>query len=190
MWFWWLFWFCRYVRIVMIYVLGILVYDVDEYWMCYVLVLVECVQCEFDEILVGVVLVGVDGQLLGEGWNFNIVLYDFSVYVEIVVMCVGGMWLVNYWLFGSILYVILELCVMCVMVIVYVCVVCLVYGVSDFKIGVCGSVFDLFGDVCYNYWVEIYGGVLVKEVSMCLINYFCVKCGKLLLLLEDYVGEG
>lgn len=122
--------------------------------------------------------------MLGEGWNFNIVDYDFSVYVEIVVMCYVGWVIGNYCLFGSMLYVMLEFCVMCVMVIVYVCVVWLVYGVSDLKIGVCGSVFDFIGDVWYNYCVEVYGGVLVKEVSMCLINYFCVKCGKLLLLLE------
>lgn len=37
-----------------------------------------------------------------------------------------------------------ELCLMCVGVIMYVCIVWVVYGVVDLKMGVCGSVIDVF----------------------------------------------
>lgn len=61
----------------------------DEYWMCYVLMLVKCVW-EEGEVLVGVVLV-YNNQVIGEGWNWLIGCYDFIVYVEIMVLCQGGL---------------------------------------------------------------------------------------------------
>jgi len=51
--------------------LGVPVHDADEHWMRHALALAERAQREYDEIPVGAVLVGADGQLLGEGWNLN-----------------------------------------------------------------------------------------------------------------------
>ena len=67
-------------------VLGVPVHDADEHWMRHALALAERAQREFDEIPVGAVLVGADGQLLGEGWNLNIASHDPSAHAEIVAM--------------------------------------------------------------------------------------------------------
>ena len=86
-------------------VLGVPVHDADEHWMRHALALAERAQREFDEIPVGAVLVGADGQLLGEGWNLNIASHDPSAHAEIVAMRAGGKLLANHRLLGSTLYV-------------------------------------------------------------------------------------
>ncbi len=163
--------------------LGVPVHDVDESWMRHALALAERAQREFDEIPVGAVLVGADGQLLGEGWNLNIASHDPSAHAEIVAMREGGRMLANHRLIGSTLYVTLEPCAMCAMAIVHARVARLVYGAS-------GSVFDLVADARHNHRVEVHAGVLAKEAGNRLTNYFRAKRGKPPLLLEDHAGEG
>lgn len=92
----------------------------DLYFMCEVLVEVEKVVV-FGEVLVGVVLV-CEGEIIGWGFNWLISSYDFSVYVEMLVICMVVVEVGNYWLLGSILYVILEFCSMCFGLLVYVCI--------------------------------------------------------------------
>lgn len=113
--------------------LGVPVHDTDEHWMRHALALAERAQREYDEIPVGAVLVGADGQLLGEGWNLNIASHDPSAHAEIVAMRAGGKLLANHRLLGSTLYVTLEPCAMCAMAIVHARVARLVYGASDPK---------------------------------------------------------
>lgn len=119
--------------------LGVPVHDADEHWMRHALALAERAQREYDEIPVGAVLVGADGQLLGEGWNLNIASHDPSAHAEIVAMRAGGTRLANHRLLGSTLYVTLEPCAMCAMAIVHARVARLVYGASDPKTGACGA---------------------------------------------------
>jgi len=78
----------------------------------------------------------------------------------------------------------LEPCAMCGMAIVHARVARLVYAATDPKTGACGSVFDLIGDPRHNHRVEIHGGVLAKDASTRLTNYFRAKRGKPPLLLE------
>ena len=94
--------------------LGVPVHDADEHWMRHALALAERAQREYDEIPVGAVLVGADGQLLGEGWNLNIASHDPSAHAEIVAMRAGGTRLANHRLLGSTLYVTLEIGRACV----------------------------------------------------------------------------
>lgn len=73
-----------------------------------------------------------------------------------------------------------ELCLMCVGVIMYVCIVWVVYGVVDLKMGVCGSVIDVFVNLQLNYYIEVMGGVFVDECGVVLKLFFveccCVLC--------------
>lgn len=141
-------------------------------------VLAERAQLEFDEIPVGAVLVGADGQLLGEGWNRNIVDRDPSAHAEIVAMREAGRSLGNHRLVGATLYVTLEPCAMCAMAVVHARVARLVFGATDPKTGACGSVFDLIADPRHNHRIEVQGGVLADEASRRLTNYFRIKRGK------------
>ena len=150
----------------------------DEHWMRRALSLAERAQREFDEIPVGAVLVGADGQLLGEGWNRNIAEHDPSAHAEIVALRQAGRALGNHRLVGSSLYVTLEPCAMCAMALVHARVARMVFAAADPKTGACGSVFDLVADPRHNHRVEVVGGVLADEAGRRLSNYFRAKRGK------------
>mgnify|MGYP000921079092 FL=1 len=168
---------------------GLPVHDADERWMRHALALAERAQREFDEIPVGAVLVSADGQVLGEGWNLNIAEHDPSAHAEIVAMRGAGKALRNHRLIGSTLYVTLEPCAMCAMAIVHARVGRLVYAATDPKTGACGSVFDLLGDARHNHRVDVHGGVLAREASARLTNYFRAKRGRPLLSLDAPVTD-
>jgi len=153
----------------------------DERWMRHAFALAERAQGEFDEIPVGAVLVGAQGELLGEGWNRNIRDHDPSAHAEIVAMRQAGQALANHRLVGSTLYVTLEPCAMCAMALVHARVARVVYGASDPKTGACGSVFDLLADPRHNHRVQVLGGVLGEEAGRKLTNYFRAKRGRPLL---------
>ncbi len=157
----------------------------DQHWMRHALALADRAQREFDEIPVGAVLVGADGQLLGEGWNLNIASHDPSAHAEIVAMRQAGSALGNHRLIGSTLYVTLEPCAMCAMALVHARIARLVYAAADPKTGACGSVFDLVGDARHNHRVDVLGGVLAQEASLRLSNYFRAKRGRPLLTAGD-----
>ncbi|HEX7801648.1 MAG TPA: tRNA adenosine(34) deaminase TadA [Pseudoxanthomonas sp.] len=153
----------------------------DETWMRHALALADRAEREDDEIPVGAVLIGTDGQILGEGWNRNLAEHDPSAHAEIVAMRRAGAKLGNHRLIGSTLYVTLEPCAMCAMALVHARVSRLVYAASDPKTGACGSVFDLLTDPRHNHRVEIVSGLLADEASRRLTNYFRAKRGKPLL---------
>jgi tRNA(Arg) A34 adenosine deaminase TadA/predicted GIY-YIG superfamily endonuclease len=155
--------------------------ETDTEWMRHALALADRAEREDDEIPVGAVLVGADGQLLGEGWNRNLAEHDPSAHAEIVAMRRAGLKLGNHRLVGSTLYVTLEPCAMCAMAMVHARVARLVYAASDPKTGACGSVFDLLADSRHNHRVEVASGLLAEEASKRLTNYFRAKRGKPLL---------
>ncbi|HRN61154.1 MAG TPA: tRNA adenosine(34) deaminase TadA [Luteimonas sp.] len=150
----------------------------DEHGMRHAFALADRAEREFDEIPVGAVLVSADGQVLGEGWNRNILDHDPTAHAEIVAMREAGRALGNHRLVGSTLYVTLEPCAMCAMALVHARVARLVYGAADPKTGACGSVFDLLADPRHNHRVEVQGGVLGDEAGRRLSNYFRAKRGK------------
>ena len=150
----------------------------DEAWMRRALELGERAEREDDEIPVGAIVVGPDGQLLGEGWNRNITEHDPSAHAEIVAMRAAGRALGNHRLAGCTLYVTLEPCAMCAMAAVHARLVRVVYGAADPKTGAAGSVFDLLADPRHNHRVEVSGGVLAGEAGGRLTAYFRRKRGK------------
>ncbi|KAF1724872.1 tRNA adenosine(34) deaminase TadA [Pseudoxanthomonas japonensis] len=152
--------------------------DNEEHWMRHAFALADRAEREFDEIPVGAVLVSPEGQVLGEGWNRNILDHDPSAHAEIVAMREAGRVLGNHRLVGCTLYVTLEPCAMCAMALVHARVARVVYGASDPKTGACGSVFDLVADPRHNHRIEVIGGVLGDEAGRRLTNYFRAKRGR------------
>jgi tRNA(adenine34) deaminase len=150
----------------------------DEEWMRHAFALADRAEQEFDEIPVGAVLVGAEGEILGEGWNRNLAESDPSAHAEIVAMRQAGKKLGNHRLVGTSLYVTLEPCAMCAMALVHARVSRLVFAAGDPKTGACGSVFDLIADPRHNHRVAVQGGVLAEEASRRLSNYFRAKRGK------------
>jgi len=152
--------------------------EADAYWMREALVLAERAEREFDEIPVGALLVGADGERLGEGWNYNIASHDPSAHAEIVAMREAGQRLRNHRLVGCTLYVTLEPCAMCAMAMVHARIARVVYAARDPKTGAAGSVFDLLADPRHNHRVEVVAGVLADEAGRRLTNYFRAKRGR------------
>ena len=150
----------------------------DERWMQHALALADRAEREDDEIPVGAVLVGSNGELLAEGWNRNIGENDPSAHAEIVAMRLAGKKLGNHRLLGSTLYVTLEPCAMCAMAMIHARVARVVYAASDPKTGAAGSVFDLLGDARHNHRIAVTGGVLAAQASEKLTRYFRSKRGK------------
>ena len=149
--------------------------DIDEHWMCHALALAGRAEREDDEIPVGAVLIGVDGTLLGEGWNRNITDHDPTAHAEIVALREAGKQLSNHRLVGSTLYVTLEPCAMCAMAMVHARLARLVFAASDPKTGAAGSVFDLLADPRHNHRVAVQGGVMAVEAGTRLSAYFVRK---------------
>lgn len=151
----------------------------DLRWMRAALALADRAERDFDEIPVGAIVVGPDGQQLGEGWNYNIASHDPSAHAEIMAMRQAGARVGNHRLVGCTLYVTLEPCAMCAMAMVHARVARVVYAASDPKTGAAGSVFDLLGDPRHNHRVQVDSGLLGEEASRRLTNYFRAKRGKL-----------
>jgi tRNA(adenine34) deaminase len=153
----------------------------DESWMRRALALADRAEREDNEIPVGAVLVGTNGEVLGEGWNRNLAEHDPSAHAEIVAMRRGGQQLGNHRLVGCTLYVTLEPCAMCAMAMVHARLARLVFAASDPKTGACGSVFDLLADPRHNHRIEVASGLLAEEAGKRLTNYFRAKRGRPLL---------
>jgi tRNA(Arg) A34 adenosine deaminase TadA len=149
--------------------------EADLRWMQQALALADRAQHEDDEIPVGALVVGADGELLAEGWNRNIGEHDPSAHAEIVAMRRAGGKLGNHRLLGCTLYVTLEPCAMCAMAMVHARVARVVYAATDPKTGACGSVFDLLADPRHNHRVQVQGGLLADEASRRLTEYFRAK---------------
>ena len=150
----------------------------DVRWMRLALALAARARDEDDEIPVGAVVVGADGNVAGEGWNRNIAERDPSAHAEIVAMRRAGQALGNHRLIGCTLYVTLVPCAMCAMARVHARVARVVFGAFDPKTGAAGSVFDLLADPRHNHRVEVCGGVLAEEAGRRLTDYFRAKRGK------------
>lgn len=144
----------------------------DERWMRHALGLAARAEREDDEVPVGAVLVSAGGDVLGEGWNRNIIEHDPTAHAEIVALRAAGRRLGNHRLLGSTLYVTLEPCAMCAMAMVHARIARLVFGAGDPKTGAAGSVFDLLADPRHNHRVAVDGGVLGGEAGAMLTAYF------------------
>jgi tRNA(Arg) A34 adenosine deaminase TadA len=152
--------------------------DGDVHWMRRALALADRAEREDDEIPVGALVVGPDGDLVGEGWNRNIAERDPSAHAEIVALRRAGAALGNHRLTGCTLYVTLEPCAMCAMAIVHARIARVVYGAADPKTGAAGSVFPLLEDPRHNHRVQVTSGVLGDEAGARLTAYFRRKRGR------------
>ena len=132
---------------------------------------------EAGEVPVGAVL-GLDGEIVGRGFNQPITSCDPSAHAEIMALRDAGRRLGNYRLPGSTLYVTLEPCAMCSGAIMHARVERVVFGARDPKTGAVGSVVDLFAEARLNHHATVEGGVLAEECGTMLSAFFASRRGK------------
>lgn len=126
------------------------------------------------EVPVGAVVVR-DGIIIGRGYNAPISRHDPSAHAEMQALREAAKYIGNYRLVGCELFVTLEPCLMCAGAIMHARIARLVYGASDFKTGVCGSLLNLFAEQRLNHHTDVEGGVLAEECGATLSRFFAMR---------------
>ena len=122
------------------------------------------------EVPVGAVAVW-DGKIVGRGMNRRETDKNALRHAEIAAIDEACKNLGGWRLWKCDLYVTLEPCPMCAGAIINSRVRRLVFGAKDAKAGSCGSVVDMFA-LPYNHKPEVTAGVLEKECSELLTDFF------------------
>jgi tRNA(adenine34) deaminase len=127
-----------------------------------------------DEVPVGAVLVR-GGLVIASDHNRSIECNDPTAHAEIMVLRRAGQLLRNYRLVKTILYVTAEPCPMCVAAMVHARISRLVFGTREPKFGAIESRFKLLDNGAFNHSFEVTGGILEKECSGLLKDFFREK---------------
>ena len=123
------------------------------------------------EVPVGAVLLASDGSLF-EDHNRTRNRADPTAHAEVLVMRAAAAAQGDWRLEGHTLCVTLEPCTMCAGAIVLARIPRLIYGASDPKAGMCGSLGNLVQDPRLNHHVEIESGLLEEECGNLLRDFF------------------
>lgn len=145
--------------------------DADTTWMRRALELARRAEA-MGEVPIGAVLVGAEGQVLGEGWNRVIADADPTAHAEIVALRQAAGHAGNYRLPETTLYVTLEPCSMCAGALVNARVKRVVYAADDLRAGAHHSVFEVLTSPVLNHRCAVTGGVLAEESADLLRTFF------------------
>ena len=124
------------------------------------------------DVPVGAIVVNKDGVVIGSGSNEREANNDPTAHAEIVALRSAANRLQNSRLDGCTLIVTLEPCAMCAGAIAQARISHLIFGAWDDKAGAVGSVWDVIRDQRSLNKVEVVSGVLEKECSAILTNFF------------------
>lgn len=136
-----------------------------------------------DDVPIGAVVLGPDGDVLGSGRNQREELGDPTAHAEVVAIrqaaerlrelaAANGGKADGWRLSDCTLVVTLEPCAMCAGAIVLARIPRVVFGAWDEKAGAAGSVFDVLRERRLNHWVEVYPGVREAECAAMLRDFF------------------
>lgn len=123
------------------------------------------------EVPVGAVLVK-GGEVIATGYNRPIINHDPTAHAEIMALRAAAEILDNYRLPGCELYVTLEPCLMCAGAMMHARLARVIFGASDPKTGVAGSVLNLFEQTQLNHHTQVRRGVMAEECSLLLKEFF------------------
>ena len=126
---------------------------------------------DIDEVPVGAIIV-LNNEIISRSHNKSISQNDPTSHAEINALRNAAKKVGNYRLTGASLYVTLEPCAMCYGAIVHARISRLVFGAYDPKTGVCGSSIKLHEQEIFNHTPEIKGGILEKDCSLILKDFF------------------
>jgi tRNA(adenine34) deaminase len=123
------------------------------------------------EVPVGAVLVGPDG-LVTEGHNLTVTNSDPTAHAEVVVIRQAAARAGDWRLPDLTLYTTLEPCALCSGAIVLSRIRRVVYGATDPKAGMAGTLGNLVQDPRLNHRVSLTTGVLTDDSSRLLQEFF------------------
>jgi tRNA(adenine34) deaminase len=123
------------------------------------------------DVPIGAVIV-YKNQIIGKAYNQREQLQDPTAHAEIIALTQAAAARQSWRLNGCTMYVTLEPCPMCAGALVLSRMDRLVYGCDDPKGGACGSLYNIVGDERLNHRLEVTAGVLEKECTELLQNFF------------------
>lgn len=128
-----------------------------------------------DDVPVGAVILGPDGTVIGAGHNERELLQDPSAHAEMLAIRQAAEH-IGYWrLLDTTLYVTLEPCAMCAGAIVLARIPHVVYGTTDPKAGMAGSVLDLLDQPKLNHRPRVTKDILQPECAQLLKDFFAAR---------------
>ena len=123
------------------------------------------------DVPIGAVIV-YKNQIIAKAYNQREQLADPTAHAEIIALTQAATVMENWRLSGCTMYVTLEPCPMCAGALVLSRMDRLVYGCDDPKTGACKSLYHIVQDERLNHRLEVTAGVLEKECSEQLQNFF------------------
>lgn len=123
------------------------------------------------EVPVGAIIVN-KGKIIGRGYNKREKLKDPLAHAEMIAIKEASKHLEGWRVIDSTMYVTLEPCSMCAGAIMNARIERLVIGARDPKMGCCGSVINLLDNSNFNHRVDTTFGVMEKECSKLLKDFF------------------
>ena len=126
---------------------------------------------EAGEVPVGAVVV-LGGEIVGRGWNRNLIDSDPTAHAEIVALREAGANVGNHRLGEGELFVTIEPCAMCAGAVVHARLKRLVYGADDPKAGAVHSVMAVVNHPELNHQMQVQGGVLAGRCAEVLQSFF------------------
>jgi len=127
-----------------------------------------------NEVPVGAVVVYKD-KIIARGHNQVERLKDPTAHAEMLTLTSATNYLGNKWLSEASIYVTIEPCSMCAGALVLSRIKNLYYGASDPKTGACGSVVNIVNNKKLNHRIKIKKGILEKESSYLIKEFFRKK---------------
>ena len=147
----------------------------DVQWMTRALEMAELAASR-GEVPVGAVLTK-DDEIVAEGHNLTVTSNDPTAHAEVVVIREAAQTLSDWRLTECTLYVTLEPCAMCAGALVLSRLGRLVFGASDPKAGMAGSLGNLVQDERLNHRVEVTRGTLADAAGDLLSGFFRARRG-------------
>ena len=123
------------------------------------------------EMPVGAVIVK-DGVVISKAHNVRNKLHDPTLHAEIVAIRSACSLLRDWRLDGCDLYVTLEPCVMCSGAVMNSRLRSVYFGAYDYEYGAAGGRIDLFSKSYFGSNTVVYGGIMEKECTDMLKNFF------------------
>ena len=126
------------------------------------------------EVPIGAVVVLGD-EIIGRGYNQAITTKDPTAHAEIIALKEASNRLENYRLNEAIIYTTLEPCLMCSGALVHARIKKIIFAAQDTKSGVVVNNGGLIQSEFLNHKVSFEGGILEKEASKLLKDFFLEK---------------
>jgi tRNA(adenine34) deaminase len=117
------------------------------------------------------------GQLVAEGHNLTVTERDPTAHAEVVVLREAARRIDDWRLLECTLYVTLEPCAMCAGASVLSRIPRLVFGATDPKAGMVGSLGNLAQDSRLNHSIQVTGGVSAEASGTLLKEFFRARRG-------------